>query len=111
MGGNISPGIQTRFNALNQNTKQLPLLKINTEASFWGLSTEEAICSGVQNGAIFEIDSYISRFKELNVRSKVILTGGDAYFFAKNLKNPIFVNLNLVLTGLNTILEYNAKNK
>ena len=110
-GGNISPGIQTRFNALSQNTKQLPLLKVNDKSPFMGLSTDEAIWSGVQNGAVFEIDAYIERFKGLNVSTEIILTGGDAYFFAKNLKNPIFVDLNLVLTGLNTILEYNAKNK
>ena len=39
---------------------------------------------------------------------KVIITGGDADFFAKKLKNPIFVNLNIVLSGLNRILEHNA---
>ena len=110
-GGNISPGIQTRFNALHQNTKKLPLLKLNNEAPFLGLSTNEAIWSGVKNGAIFEIDAYIDHFNTLNTSTKTILTGGDAYFFAKNLKNPIFVNLNLVQTGLNTILEYNAKDK
>ncbi|MGQ1787870.1 MULTISPECIES: type III pantothenate kinase [unclassified Saccharicrinis] len=110
-GGNISPGIQTRFNALHQNTKQLPLLKLNPESPFMGLSSEEAIWSGVQNGVIFEVDSYIEHFNRLNINAKSILTGGDAYFFAKNLKNPIFVNPNLVQTGLNTILEYNAKNK
>ncbi|GAF05364.1 type III pantothenate kinase [Saccharicrinis fermentans] len=110
-GGNISPGIQTRFNALHQNTKKLPLLKLNNESPFLGLSTNEAIWSGVQNGAIFEIEAYINHFNTLNINTKTILTGGDAYFFAKNLKNPIFVNLNLVQTGLNTILEYNAKDK
>ena len=108
IGGNISPGIQTRFNALNQNTQKLPLLKLNENSPFLGCSTEEAIWSGVQNGMIFEIESYINHFKSLNTSVKTILTGGDAYFFAKNLKNRIFVNLNLVQSGLNTILEYNA---
>ncbi|MCW3804232.1 type III pantothenate kinase [Plebeiibacterium marinum] len=108
LGGNISPGIQTRFNALHQNTGQLPQLKLNTETSFLGRNTANAIHSGVQNGVIFEIDQYINHFNTLNINTKTILTGGDAYFFAKNLKNPIFVNPNLVLTGLNTILEYNA---
>ncbi len=110
-GGNISPGLQTRFNALHQNTQKLPLLKAMDDSPFMGLTTQEAICSGVQNGIFFEIDAYINHYKQLNNNTKAILTGGDAYFFAKNLKNPIFVDLNLVLTGLNTILEYNAKNK
>ncbi len=111
LGGNISPGIQTRFNSLKQNTKKLPLLSLNPESPFLGQSTDEAIWSGVQNGTIFEIEGYINHFNKLNIKTKTILTGGDAYFFAKNLKNPIFVDLNLVITGLNTILEYNAKNK
>ncbi|TLX77434.1 type III pantothenate kinase [Labilibacter sediminis] len=110
-GGNISPGIQTRFNALHQNTKQLPLLNLSDDSPFLGTNTHKAIWSGVQNGAIFEIDGYINHFNSLNPSTKTILTGGDAYFFAKNLKNPIFVDLNLVLNGLNTILEYNAKTK
>ncbi len=107
-GGNISPGIQTRFNSLHQNTKLLPLLKIDTSSNFMGLNTKQAICSGVQNGVIFEIESYINHFTNLNINTKTILTGGDADFFAKKLKNRIFVNSNLVLTGLNNILEYNA---
>lgn len=111
LGGNISPGLQTRFNALHANTKKLPLLKPNDDTPFLGLSTDEAIWSGVQNGVIFELDSYINHFNSLNINTKTILTGGDAYFFVKKLKNTIFVNLNLVQSGLNTILEYNAKNK
>ncbi|WP_185957524.1 type III pantothenate kinase [Saccharicrinis carchari] len=111
LGGNISPGLQTRFKALHQNTKQLPLLKPNSNTPFLGLSSDEAMWSGVQNGLIFEIDSYINHFNKLNINTKTILTGGDAYFFVKKLKNTIFVNSNLVQSGLNTILEYNAKNK
>ena len=40
---------------------------------------------------------------------KTILTGGDAEFLADKLKSPIFVELNLVLIGLNNILEFNFK--
>ncbi len=111
LGGNISPGLQTRFNALHDYTKKLPLLKPNMDTPFMGLSTDQAIWSGVQNGVIFELDSYINHFNSLNISTKTILTGGDAYFFVEKLKNTIFVNLNLVQSGLNTILEYNAKNK
>ncbi len=110
-GGNISPGLQTRFKALHDYTKKLPLLKPNINTPFMGLSTDEAMWSGVQNGVIFELDGYINHFNSLDISTKAILTGGDAYFFVEKLKNTIFVNLNLVQSGLNTILEYNAKNK
>ena len=36
-----------------------------------------------------------------------ILTGGDCFFFEKELKNTIFAEPNLVLIGLNEILDYN----
>ncbi len=106
-GGNISPGIQTRFTSLHQNTKLLPELKLNENAIFLGQTTKDAIWAGVQNGVIMEIEAYISHFKQQNKKIKTIFTGGDADFFAKKLKNAIFVDFNLVLKGLNTILEYN----
>jgi GT2 family glycosyltransferase len=40
---------------------------------------------------------------------KVIITGGDAEFFDKKLKNSFFVNFNLTALGLNRILEYNGE--
>lgn len=107
-GGNISPGIQTRFKSLKQNTKHLPLLECNSESPFLGLSTNEAIWSGVQNSVIYEIDGYINHFNQLNPSTKTFFTGGDVDFFANNLKNRIFVHQNLVLTGLNAILEHNV---
>ena len=39
----------------------------------------------------------------------VILTGGDANFLSKQLKNSIFANSNFLLEGLNFILEYNSQ--
>ena len=39
----------------------------------------------------------------------VFLTGGDSFFLAKNIKYPTFVDENLVLKGLNRILNYNVE--
>ena len=39
----------------------------------------------------------------------VFLTGGDALKLAAKIKSRIFVDENLVLTGLNRILQENAK--
>ncbi len=38
---------------------------------------------------------------------KVLMTGGDFQLFEKGLKNSIFVDPDLVLKGLNEILDYN----
>ena len=108
MGGNISPGINLRYRSLHEFTSKLPLLNKNDHFSFIGKSTNEAIISGVQNSIIFEIDEYIERYNIQFEQSRAIITGGDAEFFAGKLKNPIFVDLNLVHKGLNRILKHNA---
>ena len=97
-----------RFKALNYFTSKLPLIKKNEKFYLIGNNTENAIISGVQNGLIFEIDSYIESFKKKNKDIKIILTGGDSFFFAHKLKNRIFAELFLVAIGLNQILKYNV---
>ncbi|SFE19365.1 type III pantothenate kinase [Thermophagus xiamenensis] len=107
IGGNISPGLQMRFNALHQQTQKLPLIN-KGPSPFWGTSTLEAIRSGVQYGIAMEIDGYIHQASQKYPGLKTIMTGGDADFFVTYTKNIIFVNPNLVLYGLNRILEYDV---
>jgi len=107
LGGTISPGMEMRFKALNQFTDKLPLLTKSEDYSLIADSTQSAIISGVQNGIIHEINGYVESLKHKYNDLKIILTGGDAIFFDKKLKNTIFVNLNLNHIGLNKILDYN----
>ncbi len=109
LGGNISPGIEMRFKALHKFTGKLPLVKKQNSGKLYGTTTEEAIRAGVQNGVAFEVDKAIDSFKEFYTNLKVIITGGDAEFFDKKLKNSFFVNFNLIALGLNRILEYNGE--
>jgi type III pantothenate kinase len=104
LGGNISPGLQTRFNALHAATGKLPLGHITDAPQTIGTSTDTAIAAGVLQGARYEIEGYI----EQNASSNIIFTGGDALFFAKHIKSSIFVVFNLILTGLNKVIDYNA---
>lgn len=107
LGGTISPGMEMRFKALNHFTDQLPLLHKKESFDLIASSTESAIISGIQNGIIHEINGYINTLKNKYNDLKTFLTGGDAIFFDKKVKNTIFVNLNLNHIGLNTILEFN----
>ena len=109
LGGNISPGIEMRFKALNQFTGKLPLLGLTEGDYTFGVSTESAIIAGVQNGVVHELNGVMESFNNNYKDLKIILTGGNANFFDKKLKNSFFVNLNLVTIGLNSILEYNTK--
>ncbi len=107
-GGNISPGLEMRFNALNKYTKKLPLLSKDAKTNdLLGDTTVKAIVNGVQNGIFYEIKSYITRFKRAYRDVQIIFTGGDAIFFEKRIKSKIFADPNLVLKGLNIILIYN----
>ncbi|MBQ2243244.1 MAG: type III pantothenate kinase [Bacteroidales bacterium] len=104
LGGNISLGLNTRFRALNHFTGKLPLLQRVENVEQIGNCTTGAMESGVILGTIFEIEGYIRTYPGYNF----IFTGGDAIFFAKKLKSPIFVVCNLVLMGLSHIAKANA---
>lgn len=109
-GGAISPGLSLRYKSLNTYTAKLPLLE-NKEIDFLiGKSTSESIYSGVINGVINEIDGFITQYKELNKDLTIILTGGDAVFLAKSIKNTIFADSNFLLESLNNLYTY-CKNK
>lgn len=109
LGGSISPGINMRFKALNHYTDKLPVL--NTDKNYHSLTgknTNESILSGVQNGALYEVKGFIDGYLKQYPDLKIVLTGGDAAFFELELKNHIFVCPELVLIGLNEIVEFNA---
>lgn len=111
IGGNISPGMEMRFKALNHFTGKLPLISPMDHFNAIGKTTEEAIRAGVQNGIIYEIEQNIAFFNRNYQNLQIIMTGGDSNFFDKKLNYAIFVHFNLTLIGLNRILEYNAKKK
>lgn len=108
-GGNISPGLRSRFRALHEFTKNLPLIGETEEYPVIGQTTEEAIRAGVINGMVFEIDGTIGLFRKNRPGLQPLLTGGDALFFERRLKNAIFVKFEITLIGLNRILEYNVE--
>lgn len=109
LGGNISPGANTRFRALHEFTARLPLLTLTESTALLGSDSESAIQSGVINGIVYEIEGYIRDLEQKYDDLRIIFTGGDGNFFAKRIKNPIFATHDLVPYGLNRILEYNAK--
>jgi len=92
---------------LHEFTGRLPLVEVKTESPFLGNDTQSAILSGVIYGIIFEMDGYIAGLKEEYSTLSTFLTGGSAFLFVNKLKNAIFANENLVLIGLNRILQYN----
>lgn len=107
-GGNISPGMQMRFKALNQFTGRLPLIDSNGRKLPMGRDTETAMRSGAILGACYEIEGYISSLRQEYPELLIFLTGGDAFLLADKLKTSIFVDDCIVLKGLNRILYHNV---
>ena len=106
LGGNISPGCKTRFKSLNRYSKTLPLLDAPDSVEEKGADISTSISSGVISRILFEIEGDILR----NPENITVFTGGDAIYFAKRMKNSIFVVCNLVLMGLALIaVEYDKK--
>lgn len=109
-GGLISPGWQMRLDAMHKFTAKLPSLTTSASKSITGKSTVECMQSGAFIGLIAEINSIIEQYKAENNDLRVLICGGDAKVFETTLKERIFAEPNLVLIGLNTILEYNNAN-
>jgi len=109
LGGSISPGITMRYKALHTFTSRLPLLDYYDNAQLTGDDTSTSIHSGVLNGAIAEMEGIIQRYQLVYPDLKIILTGGDHNYFDKRLKIKTFAAPNLVLEGLNLILDFNIE--
>ena len=107
-GGNISPGISMRFSALHQFTGRLPLIDRISEYTFPGRNTHDAIVAGVISGIIYEINEYIRTFEEKHPGIKVIISGGDGEILRDKISYSAEYLPDVVIDGLNYILEYNA---
>lgn len=106
-GGAISPGISMRFEAMHTFTKRLPLVRAAPE-KLVGDSTESSMRSGVMNGILSEVEGFINNYQTKYPDLRVVLCGGDTRFFENSLKPTIFAAPDLVLIGLNRILNHNA---
>ena len=108
-GGNIAPGLSMRLRSLHEFTQKLPLVAPVVDSPLIGNSTNSALISGALHGIVFEIDGYINALKIKYPKLSVFLTGGSIFYFDTKLKSPIFAERNLVLIGLNRILQYNVQ--
>ena len=107
IGGVISPGLMMRYQSMHRFTHQLPNLEIEVPSSFPSTNTEEAMHHGVISSVIAEMEAFISRFETSIPIFRIILTGGDAGFLSKRLKNGILADENFLAIGLNLLLETN----
>lgn len=108
LGGNIAPGAAMRIRAMNHFTARLPEVEMNMPVSPIGTSTETALQNGALLGVLLEMKGYIELIQATFPGIKVILSGGDAAFFARQpALGTVTVQPDLILHGLNSILKHN----
>lgn len=112
-GGNIAPGIKMRLTVLRQMTKKLPQVEVeeNQLIPLFGKNTNDAIAAGVIRGIVFEVKGYMRTLSERMGTFETIICGGGATYIINNLQQSVRYERNLVLIGLNQVLEYNRRIK
>lgn len=105
LGGSISPGINMRLEAMHSMTDRLPLVRQDANAPYPGTDTRTSLLAGAQWGCIHEIQGAIHRFKGEFGKFNIIITGGDHLFLSKSMKRKIFADRDLVLRGLDFLLN------
>lgn len=108
-GGNITPGMDMRFKALNAFTHGLPLVEPEGDLVLLGYDTETSIRSGVMMGIAAEMDGMIRFYKEQYPNLHVSLTGGNAPLFTDKIQSEVEYDPQLLMKGLNVILKHNVK--
>ena len=107
-GGLIAPGIDLSIKNLAESTALLPVFKIKKTKKIVGKNTIEALRSGFYEGYSGLIDRIIFKiYKHYKKNFKIILTGGYAYLFKKNLSYKGIVDKLLTIKGLVQIYRYN----
>ena len=108
-GGAISPGLQMRAKAMNSFTVRLPLVDLNQKPTGpTGDSTITCMQAGIWYGVEYEINGQIEAYRLKIPEIKVYICGGDSLSFESLAKDHIFVVPNLVLFGLNCILNHHV---
>lgn len=108
LGGNISPGLYVRLKAMHTFTNRLPLIHdIDQISGEYGTDTISAMTQGALRGLAYEIEGYIRALKATAPDARVYITGGDAEALVQVLDSKVIIEPDLVLLGLNQILEYN----
>ena len=108
-GGNIAPGINMEFKALNQFTARLPLVPFpehmpELRDKVIGRDTVEAITLGAVYSVVASIGYYRSRLPKDTV---IVLGGGCGHHLASLCDFDVLPDEHLASKGLNRILLYN----
>jgi type III pantothenate kinase len=113
LGGIIMPGLHLSLKALFSNTAKLPQVELKFPEKIIGNTTESSIQSGIMNGAVSNINSFVKMIKkEIKApAAQVILTGGDAETIPLRMleSKKVHVDTDFTLKGFKIIYDLNVK--
>jgi type III pantothenate kinase len=92
---------------MHDYTAKLPLVGEDLNFPVIAYDTKTNLQSGVLAGISFEIQGYIDYYSSKFGNFNVVLTGGNATYFARQLKNKIFADNNFLFKGLYALSKAN----
>ena len=95
VGGNISPGIQMRLDALHKFTSRLPQVEWSSMDMKFGTDTRSALICGATWGLITEIAGCFELARKQYGLRLLVLTGGGAKLIERNLKESYTSEINI----------------
>lgn len=106
VGGNITPGLHARLRAIDEFFPCLPHVDDSGDLPELGYDTPTAIRSGIIRGIVYEIQGYISHYRNRHPTLHVFATGGDSHIL-QPAQDTITIDPYIVARGLNAILRHN----
>ncbi len=101
VGGVIAPGVATMAQSLNRGTAVLPMVHVESTVPALGKTTQEAIAAGVYWGAVGGMKHIVQQIQaDLDTKTRVVVTGGDAKALAEALPNDWIHDEWLTFRGL-----------
>lgn len=102
-GTSIIPGVMTAASRLFESASQLSNIQLKNPENILGLSTQDALNSGIIKGHRFMIEAFIDEIKESYSKMgeiKVIATGGITDLILKQSTKIDIIDKKLLLDGL-----------
>lgn len=100
VGGNISPGVSMRLQALHEHTARLPLVEPEGSTPLLGHDTSTALRSGVLRGMAYEIEGYVRHLSRKYGAISTFFTGGSDFRSLISTEFRTFADDFLVARGL-----------
>ena len=110
IGGIIAPGVNLSMKSLHDEAAALPYIDISKPQAIIGKNTVECMQSGIFWGYLSLIEGLLSKVQtQRKEKIQVIATGGLSTLFSQDTTVFDKVDLDLTLSGLVDIYEFNLK--